>query len=142
MAADIFFERDVEIKDAIAYAIAMASEPRTALLIRCSKEHAVHVREQARAEHRSVSGCLLRAMERSLWVEETFGKGFRPFLPQPFLKSVRPAGSEAALFLRCSVSEAERIREAAARRNMSISRFVIFSLERQWEAARKLQEAK
>jgi hypothetical protein len=139
-AADIFSEAGVEIKSAISYAIAMPGEPRTALLIRCTKEQAAKLREQALTEHRSVSGCLLHVLERSLWIEERWvpGLGYLSVAPQPLNQVIRSADSRAELFLRCSLSDAKRIRKAATRRNMSISRFVIFSLERNWKAIQEV----
>jgi hypothetical protein len=131
----------MESKSAMAYAIAMGSEARTALLIRCSKEEAARLRGQARAEHRSVSGCLLNVLERSLRIEEKYAVGYRAQsgATAPALAKVsRFADSRAELFLRCSQSEAERIRGAAKRRNMSISRFVIFCLQRHWKAMQEI----
>jgi hypothetical protein len=137
---DIFSERGMEIKRAIAYAIAMAGGPRTALLIRCTKEEAAKLREQALSEHRSVSGCMLNVLERRLWMEERWGAGLGApsHSPHALAKVIRSAESRSELFLRCSQSEAQRIRKAAARRSMSISRFVIFSLQRQWEAIQRV----
>lgn len=47
---------------------------------------------------------------------------------------IRPAKPRAEIILRCSVEEADRICAAAARRQTSISKFVVCSLRRHWKA--------
>jgi hypothetical protein len=120
----------------------MPNRLRTALLIRCTKEEALTLHQQARQEHRSVSGCLLHMLERSLWIEEQFGVGLsESFLVERarLMKRVRPRDSRTAILLRCSQDQAARIRKAAAVRKMSISGFVLFSLFRQWNAAQQVR---
>jgi len=106
---------------------------RTALLIRCSTEEAARVHAQALTEHRSVSGCLLHILERSLRIEENYAAslthGFVDARARDFRLS-RAKISRTAMLLRCSAEEARRIRVAAKRRKMSISELVVFLLPR------------
>lgn len=115
---------------------------RTALLIRCSREEANMVRSQASAERRTISGCTLNILERSLWMETHYAHG----ITQPFLEKqardfrlAHRIQHRAAILLRCSTEEADRIRSAAWNRGMSISEFVAFSLWRHWEAVKKVR---
>ena len=119
----------------------MDSTSRTALLIRCTKQDLEGIHEQAQEEYRSVGGCLLHMLERSLWIEESFGRGLGPvyLAKRAMAKTVRPKGQRAAILLRCSEEVAERIRQAARRRKMSISGFVLFSLHRHWAALHQVR---
>ena len=112
---------------------------RTSLIVRCSREDAARIRIDASSQHRSVSGYLLYTLERSFWVEE------KASLSQPLLsvrsrsfRAARTAKVLTAIHLRCTAEEAKEIRRYAARRNMSISDFVVFSLWRSWKATESL----
>jgi len=119
----------------------MGSAPRTSLLIRLSLEDAVRIRKEASSEHRSLSGYLLNVLERSFFIEQKLAHGAsarmlsiqaRATLGPQFKKL------HTAVHLRCAVEEAARIREYAARRQLSISDFVVFSLRRLWRAMARL----
>lgn len=117
---------------------------RAALLIRCSQQDADALRLQAQSEHRTVSGCLLNILERRLRIEEKFARGISgSFGEKGALDSrlSRPRTNRTALLLRCSTEEADRIRAAAWKRQMSISNFVVFSLQRHWEAVETIRLA-
>lgn len=109
---------------------------RTSILIRCSPEEADIVHSEAAMQHRTVSGYLLYALERSLWIEEKFFGFTRRKRPVP---TPRPVSS-TAVHLRCTTEEADRIRQAARRRLMSISGFILFSLHRHWDAANRVRQ--
>ncbi|HEX5423249.1 MAG TPA: hypothetical protein VFW94_06850 [Candidatus Acidoferrales bacterium] len=118
---------------------------RTALLIRCSREEAATVRAQAHAERRTISGCILNILERSLWMEEQYSRGMtRSFLENQAreFRLMHRIYDRTTMLLRCSVQEAERIRAKAYNRHMSISEFVGFSLWRHWEATNKIRRPK
>ncbi len=113
---------------------------RTALLIRCTADEAATIRRSSRSEHRTVSGCLMHLLERSLWIEEKFAKGFAPTrVAEGKTQLSRVKGGRTGILLRCSAEEAARIRKAAARRNMSISAFVLFSFYRHQRAQQQLE---
>lgn len=115
---------------------------RTALLIRCSKEEAAIIRAQAAAERRTISGCMLNILERSMWMDEKYAHGItETFLQNQarYFRLTHRLRDRTNMLLRCSVTEAERIRVAAANRRMSISEFVGFSLWRHWEATKKIR---
>lgn len=116
---------------------------RTALLIRCSRDDAQALRAQALAEHRSISGCLLHILDRSLWIDEQFARALTPALLARQAWAFRLARQEkkedrTTMLLRCSVQEAARIRAIARIRQMSISEFVVFALWRYWKTVSKL----
>lgn len=105
---------------------------RTTLTIRCSKEEAAILHSQAAAEHRSLSGCLLKILERSLRFEENYPGELRTLIRTEAL--IPPSKSRTKMLLRCSTEQADRIRRAAVRRETSISKFVVYSLRRHWKA--------
>lgn len=89
-----------------------------------------------------MSGYLLHVLERSLWIEEKYGRPLVTLLAAQRgtgIRPVRPKSTRATTLLRCSVDEATRIRVAAKRRQMSISEFVVFSLRRYWKTQRDLE---
>lgn len=114
---------------------------RTALHIRCSTAQAAKIREGARAEHRSISGYLLNLLEASLWIDEKFGKGLTPSSHTEVVHSSRVKGGRTGILLRCSGDEAARIRRGAARRKMSISRFVLLACAGHWTALGRREDS-
>ena len=128
-------------KDAIPYGINMA---RTSLLIRLSPEDAARIREGACSEYRSVSGYLLYALDRSFRIEEVVVRdAIAPLISKQARAIIGPQNkkSRTAVHLRCTVEQAARIRKYAAKRQLSISDFVIFSLRRPWIAVEKFQKS-
>ena len=99
---------------------------RAAILISCLKDEADYIREQARADGRSISNYMLKVLLR--WVEseerlymDLSGYGQeRSFARQVLL----PKGPRTVILLRCSAEEGERIRRAAGRRAMQISKYI------------------
>jgi uncharacterized protein (DUF1778 family) len=110
---------------------------RTALLIRCGVEDARMIREGAERERRTVSGYLLNILDRALRFEETLFERIPRLAAMNRILSRKPksiAGPQTAILLRCSEYEAERIRMAAKRREVSISAFVRLTLHAAWRA--------
>jgi len=108
---------------------------RTALLIRCSKEEAERVRIEAEKQRRTISGYVLQIMSRAIEIENRLLAKIDPYtaVNQVFSrKSLIGAGPRTAILVRCSVLEAERIREAARRRDLPINAFVLQALRRSW----------
>ena len=117
---------------------------RASLIIRCSRDDAARIRAQAAADNRSVSGYLLHMMERSIWVEDRVARGLtKSFLAAQahFMEGRRTGATRTAIHLRCSSAQADAIRGYAARRQLSISDFVMFSLWRDWDAVARLQQS-
>ena len=115
--------------------------PRTSLLIRLSREDAARIREEASYEYRSLSGYLLHVLESSFWIEERVVRGANKSLLSMQAREVVGAQDKklhTAVHLRCTVEQAARVREHAARRQLSISDFVVFSLRRLWVAVERL----
>ena len=108
---------------------------RTALLIRCSKDEAERIRVEAEKQRRTISAYVLHIMSRMIEIEDRlFGK-MNPYSPVRQVvsrKSLIGAGPRTAILVRCSVFEAERIREAAHRRDFSINAYVLQALKRAW----------
>ena len=116
--------------------------PRTSLLIRLSHEDAARIRENASSEYRSLSGYLLRQLQRSFLIEETYAPGQVKSLLSRQARAIiglQCKKLHTAVHLRCTVGEAAKIREYAARRQLSISDFVVFSLRRSWQAVERLR---
>jgi uncharacterized protein (DUF1778 family) len=110
---------------------------RTALLVCCSIEEAQQIRNAAAMERRTVSNYVMCILSRVLAIEEALRTRSRRFQELNRLRSfvtVRPLGPRTAVLLRCSVEEANEIRAAAARRESTISGFVLRSLHRAWNA--------
>jgi len=110
---------------------------RTSLLIRLSHEDAARIRKDALSEHRSLSGYLLNVLERSFLIEQKLTPGASaPMLSRQARGVLGPQNKRlrTAVHLHCTVEQAARIREYAARRQLSISDFVVFSLHRLWTA--------
>ena len=108
---------------------------RTALLIRCSKEEAERVRIEAEKQRRTISGYVLQIMGRAIEIEDRLLAKINPYSPinQTFSrKSLTGEGPRTAILVRCSILEAERIREAARRRDFPINGFVLQALKRSW----------
>jgi len=113
---------------------------RTQLLIRCSAEDAAEIRHQAAGERRSISAYVLRIIERQLLIDEKFASGLTDsFLLQEALRLGSAPIGEAAIHVRCSVEEAERVRMGAARRRMGLNSFVVFVLKRHWAMVAKIK---
>ena len=115
---------------------------RTSLIVRCSREDAARARNEASSERRSLSGYLLHILERWMLVEDQF----MPKTDQAFFEAQarsvlgrRHKEARTAVHLRCTVDEAARIRHGAARRRLSISDFVVFSLRCLWRAHDRIQ---
>ena len=116
--------------------VSMQENRRTSLLVRCSRDEAQKIHVEAMAQHRNVSGYLLFVLERSLWIEDGFVTGTLFVKQTPVLGA---AENRTAIHLRCSTEEATRIRAAAKKRLLSISNFVLFSLQRHWKAVEKVR---
>jgi len=114
---------------------------RTSLLIRLSHEDAARIHKEASSEHRSLSGYLLNVLERSIFIEQKLAHGASaPMLSRQAraILGLQSKKLRTAVHLRCTVEQAARIREYAARRELSISDFVVFSLLRLWRAIAQL----
>jgi uncharacterized protein (DUF1778 family) len=108
---------------------------RTALLIRCSIEEANRIRLEAEKERRSVCGYVLNIVTRAVETEDRlFTKltNYRSMNAVLSRRAMIAPGPRTAILVRCSVSEADRIRGAAKRREIPINAFVLQGLKRAW----------
>jgi hypothetical protein len=98
------------------------------LIIRCSQEDADRIRNLAFSEHRSLSGYLLHVLERSFWIENRVVGGLTRSVLLVHPQSIKREHEKVrtAVHLRCTVERAERTREYAARRRLSINDFAFF----------------
>jgi uncharacterized protein (DUF1778 family) len=113
---------------------------RTSLILRCSQEHADKIRQHAAAEHRHVAGYILRLLEGNLRIEETYDDRFTLAMVRETLEERTRAANQTAIHVRCTTEQAARIRKAAARRELSISKFIVFAIERSWRAAERVRQ--
>lgn len=117
------------------------NDARTALTVRCSQQDAKALHMQAASEHRSISGCLLNVLDRYLAMEEGLVHGLPDSLLEKKAREFRllgPGEAGARILLRCFSDEANRIRAAAAKRQMGVSNFIVFCLRRHWQARLQL----
>jgi uncharacterized protein (DUF1778 family) len=108
------------------------------MLIRCGVEEAAQIRNLARNENRTISGYVLNIMERALRIEDklaTHMSGYRTFNRTLARTPLRVPGPRTAILVRCYVDQADRIRAAAARRDTTVSAFVLHSLRTAWNVA-------
>jgi len=117
---------------------------RAALLINCAKQEAQEIRKQSKIQRRTVSGYVMNIVLRAVgYDEELFARFGR-------LSSFgRGAGNQRKLatprttmHIHCSEGEARQIRNAAKRRETTISGFVLRSLWRSWEANQRVANEK
>lgn len=110
---------------------------RTALLIRCSVEEARKIRAEAELETRTVSGYVLNIMARALRIDDKLAAIIHDSNLNRTLARLplRVPGPRTAILVRCSMDEAKKIRAAAARRDATISGFVLHSLRSAWRVA-------
>ena len=99
---------------------------RTALLIRCEADEADRIRVEAQKEHRTISGYVLYVALRALAADRMFS----------FNRSRRPptVSPRSAILVRCTVPEAEQVREAARRHQMPINAFILALLKDAWNS--------
>jgi len=113
---------------------------RSALLIRCNTEEAGRIRMEAEKQRRTISAYVLQITLRAVEIDDrlfaklTTFRSTNQFLTR---RALITPGARTAILVRCSVVEAERIREAARRRDLPINAFVLQSLKRAWTAEMK-----
>ena len=106
---------------------------RASVIVRCSQEDAVRIRKEASSEHRSLSGYLLNQLERTFDIEDKVPGRVAAFQAR-VIKIYADKSIRTAIHLRCTSEQAASIRKYAARRELSLSDFVVFSVRRVWEA--------
>jgi uncharacterized protein (DUF1778 family) len=113
---------------------------RTALLIRCSTEEAARIRIEAEKQRRTISGYVLQITGRVVEIEERLLARMSPYSSIHQIvsrNSLLGSGPRTAILVRCSTLEADRIREAAHRRDLPINAFVLQALRRSWASELK-----
>jgi hypothetical protein len=108
---------------------------RTALLIRCSTEEANQIRIEAEKQRRTISGYVLLIMARAVQLEDRLFATLTPYNSMNQVLNRRALiapGPRTAILVRCEVAEADRIRQAAHRRDIAINAFVLLALRRAW----------
>lgn len=71
-------------------------------------------------------------MTRTVDLEDRLPTNYRAMNPVLSRRPVYAPGPRTAILVRCTVSEAEEIREAARRRELPINAFVLQGLKRVW----------
>jgi hypothetical protein len=115
---------------------------RAALLISCSQHDVQVIRERAEQQRRKISSYLLNILMNAVEFDEEL-LGGSACLAKLGGESPSPGldGFRATVLLRCSEDDAQRIRAAAKRRDVSISGYVRYVLRRSWEIADKCRES-
>lgn len=114
---------------------------RTALLIRCAATQAEKIRNEAVKRRLTLSSYVLQVAGRTVEFEdEVYSKNPTPTeLPVIDPKQLIEPGPRTAILVRCEDSEAQRIRDAARRRETPINVFVLYSLKRAWNGPMRRQ---
>ncbi len=113
---------------------------RSALLIRCNTDEASRIRMEAERQRRTISAYVLQITLRVVEIDDRLFAKLSTLRSTNQLLSRRALitpGARTAILVRCDVAEAERIREAARRRDLPINAFVLQSLKRAWTAEMK-----
>jgi uncharacterized protein (DUF1778 family) len=107
--------------------------PRTALLIRCQPGEADRIRVEARRERRTISSYVLNIVVKAVAADDRLFQDDH-YRANASLSRRSPIvlGQRTAILVRCDVIEAERIREAARRRQMRINAFILQALKNAW----------
>lgn len=108
---------------------------RTALLIRCAADEAHRIRIEADKQRRTISAYVLSVTLRGVETEDKLLSKLNRYssLNQVLSRrAVMTPGPRTAILVRCEATEAERIREAAQRREIAINAFVLQALKRAW----------
>ena len=115
----------------------------TALLIHCSIEEAQRIRETAARQRRTISGYVLNIIMKAVRLDEGIARLRALGVEEKRLVrdtkfhgldgvSSRPPGPRTTMLLSCPVEEAQRIRAAAKRREITISGVVLHALRLAW----------
>jgi|SRR5215471_7690035 len=116
---------------------------RNPLLINCSLKEARKIREVAARQRRTISGYVLNIVMKAIRVDEGLTR-LRALGVQetPFVRDIefygldgfsrRPPGPRTTMLLSCPIEEAQQIREAAKRKETTISGLVLHSLRLSW----------
>jgi hypothetical protein len=103
---------------------------RKAILLACSEEEASRIRERATEESRLIRAYVLRIVMRNVQIDEGFFAKYHRLGP---LRGNRPKPKpRTVVLIRCSEEESVRIRTAAARRDSTISGYILHCLRRSW----------
>jgi hypothetical protein len=116
---------------------------RTALLINCSKKEAQKIREIAGRQRRTISGYILNLVMNAIRLDEGLARlralGVEERLPVRDIEfyglegvSSRPVGPRTTMLLSCTIEEAQRIRETAKKKEITISGLVLHALRLAW----------
>jgi hypothetical protein len=92
----------------------------------------------AAEQRRTISGYVLNIVMRKVEFEEKVFRRHRQLAALAASPSVRASGPRTTMILRCAQEEAMRVREAARRRDMTISGFVLNALRVAWSVADQL----
>jgi hypothetical protein len=95
------------------------------------------IRTIAVEERRTISGYVLRTVMRKVELEERMFRR-HPWLIVPPRVGWRPPGPRTTMLLRCAPEEGLRIRAAARKRDITISRFVLEALQTSWSVRERL----
>jgi hypothetical protein len=106
---------------------------RTALLIRCNVHEHDRIRAESRKARRTISGYVLHEVLKAVTVDDQIFSKLK--YNRPLEQPRRPSPSvspRTAILVRCSVEEAERVRQAANRRSIPINAFALGVLKMIW----------
>lgn len=95
----------------------------------------MYVRERAVRDRRSISGYVLDIVLRAIDFEDSLFARYKHLTKLSGPPAERPERPRTTMLVRCSAHEARRIRVAAGRRDTTMNRYVLWTLQRAWEIA-------
>jgi hypothetical protein len=116
---------------------------RASLLINCSLKEAIRIRETAARQRRTISGYVLNILMKAIRFDESLthlrSLGGDASLPVRDIElfglggfTRRPAGPRTTMLLSCPTEDAEKIRQTAKRKEVTISGLVLHALRLAW----------
>jgi len=105
---------------------------RTALLVRCGAGEADKIRVEAQRERRTISSYVLNIAVKAVAADDRLFSKPSHYPATDFKRSPIEPDQRTAILVRCAATEAERIREAARRRDVRINAFILQALKTAW----------
>jgi hypothetical protein len=108
-------------------------------VIRCPKHVSDRIHQEAEASYRTVSGYLSYVLDQSVALEHKFPYRTRRHIPLLGIKMISTyRGRRAGIHFRCKRELANELLILASLRDISVSDFVVYAVERRWAAVDKL----
>ena len=112
---------------------------RTSLLLNLSVQEANAIREHAKIQRRPIGNYVLNVVMYSVEFQERMFAKMTSVSELPLGGQQTLVKPRTTIHIRCSSEDARRIREAAQRRQTTISGFVLHTLNTSWRLAKTMR---